>query len=92
MKNTVKFVAVCVATPVVALGVAAPTAWAEVQPHGAHGGGLPEPPRIEPHGGIDPHEPPRGGHHGPEPEDLAGPPVLQFGPALLGSVAEPHQH
>jgi hypothetical protein len=29
MKNTIKFVAVCVAAPVVALGVAAPTAWAE---------------------------------------------------------------
>jgi hypothetical protein len=30
MNNTIKIFAVCVATPVMALGVAAPTAWADV--------------------------------------------------------------
>jgi hypothetical protein len=33
MKYTIKFVAVCVATPVMALGVAAPTAWADIVIH-----------------------------------------------------------
>jgi hypothetical protein len=32
MNNTIKFVAVCVAAPVMALGVAAPTAWANPEP------------------------------------------------------------
>jgi hypothetical protein len=53
MNNTIKFVAVCVAAPVMALGVAAPTAWAQVHPHG---GGVqfdePPPPLVEPEIGI----------------------------------------
>jgi hypothetical protein len=41
MNNTVKFVAVCVAAPVMALGVAAPTAWAETGTGHSHTNGGP---------------------------------------------------
>jgi hypothetical protein len=41
MKNTVKFVAVCAAAPVVALGVGAPTAWAEPGTGHSHTNGGP---------------------------------------------------
>ena len=37
MDNTIKFVAVCVAAPVVALGVGAPAAWASPSTSGDHG-------------------------------------------------------
>jgi hypothetical protein len=41
MNNTVKLVAVCVAAPVMALGVAAPTAWAETGTGHSHTNGGP---------------------------------------------------
>jgi hypothetical protein len=41
MNNTVKIFAVCVAAPVVALGVAAPTAWAKTGTGHSHHNGDP---------------------------------------------------